>query len=110
MKEKIKKILQIIINIIYWAWIIFAFFCFSLFSGILIYNLFTKSLTINAVFIQFGNMSIYLIGFSIFIYMIKQSINSIFTESFHMKLLHAFFYIIFLIIFLYFYQCLFSLM
>lgn len=109
MREKFKKILQILINTTLWAWIIFALICLLFCCSQLIHDLSAKSLTIGFALIQFCYILIYFVGFSIFIFLLKRSIDFLFTENFHKNLFLAFVYFIILMVFIYIFQCIFSL-
>ena len=109
MREKFKKILQILINTALWGWIIFALICLLFFCRQLIHELSTKSITISFVLIQFCYIFIYFVGFSIFIFLLKRSINFLFTEKFYKNIFLAFLYFIILVVFIYIFQCIFPL-
>lgn len=101
MKEKIKKILQITFNTLLWTFITFTVFCALLSIGLLIHNFLTQFDIINLEFILLGYLFVYNAAFCFLIFLLKQTIDSLFTKKFREKLLHAFIYFIALIIFIY---------
>lgn len=107
MKEKIKKFLQVIINTIMWVFIVLALCCALFLVGLSIYKFFTQFEIIDLEFVLSAYLFAYITGFSIFVFLLKQVIDFMYTEMFHEKLLYAFLYFIALIIFIYLSLCFF---